>query len=60
MALSEAEPAEAQNAITSITITICAEPDLFEAIKIGFLLPYLTVWFWTLSAAQSNLRLFAR
>jgi hypothetical protein len=60
-AADPAELAEAQEAIaSSVTITIAGAPNLFEAVKIGFFLPYLTVWVWTLDAAQKNLRLFAR
>ena len=44
----------------SVTISISAEPDAFEVIKIGFLLPYLTFLYWSLGAAQRNLRLFGR
>jgi hypothetical protein len=55
------ELAEVQEAIaSSVTITLSAAPNLFEAVKIAFLLPYLTVWVWTLGAAQKNLRLFSR
>ena len=50
-------PAEAQNVTVSVTISISAEPDAFEVIKIGFLLPYFTFLFWTLAASQRNLRL---
>jgi hypothetical protein len=52
------KPDEAKNVAGSITISISAEPDAFEVIKIGFLLPYLTFLFWTLAASQRNLRLF--
>lgn len=52
-------PAEAQNVKVSVTISISAEPDAFEVIKIGFLLPYFTFLFWTLAASQRNLRLFS-
>jgi hypothetical protein len=45
---------------SSLTITISAAPNWFDAVKMGFLLPYLTVWVWTLGAAQKNLRLFSR
>jgi hypothetical protein len=50
------KPAEAQKAAASVTISISAEPDAFEVIKIGFLLPYLTLLFWILAATQRNLR----
>lgn len=43
----------------SLTISIPAEPDWFEVVKIWFALPYLTFSFWTLAAAQRNARYFA-
>ena len=43
---------------TALTISISAEPDWFEVIKLWFLLPYLTFSFWTLGAAQRNARHF--
>jgi hypothetical protein len=55
-----ADPAKDRETAAVVTITISAEPDWFEAIKIGFLLPPLAVWFWTLGAAQRNLQLFTR
>lgn len=55
------ELAEVQEDIaSSVTITLSAAPNVFEAVKIAFLLPYLTVWVWTLGAAEKNLRLFSR
>src|SRR5271165_5687691 len=50
----------AQKVPASVTISISAEPDAFEVIKIGFLLPYLTFLYWSLGTAQRNLRLFGR
>jgi len=50
----------AQKVPASVTISISAEPDAFELIKIGFLLPYLTFLYWSLGAAKRNLRLFGR
>ena len=44
----------------SVTISISAEPDAFEVIKMGFLLPYLIFWYWSLGVAQRNLHLFGR
>lgn len=49
-----------QNVPNSVTISISAEPDLFEMTKIWFLLPYLTFSFWTLGIMQQNLQFFAR
>jgi hypothetical protein len=43
-----------------IAITISTTPNWFEVAKIGFFLPYLVCWAWTLEATQRNLRLFAR
>ncbi|HXJ01095.1 MAG TPA: hypothetical protein VNH44_07715 [Micropepsaceae bacterium] len=52
--------ADGQDAAASpITITISAMPNWFDAVRLGFL-PYLTVWVWTLSVAQKNLRLLKR
>ena len=45
---------------SSITLTISGTANWFEAAKIGFVVPYLVVWAWTLEATRRNLRLFAR
>jgi len=49
--------AEAKTA-TSLTISISAQPDWFEVVKIWFMLPYLTFSFWMICAAQRNARYF--
>ena len=54
------KPDEARKVAASVTISISTEPDAFEVIKIGFLLPYLVFWLWTLGAMQRSLRLFDR
>jgi len=51
---------EARRVIASVTINVSAEPDAFEVIKIGFLVPYLVFTLWTLGAMQRSLRLFDR
>ena len=51
---------EARRGVASVTINVSAEPDAFEAIKIGFLAPYLVFTLWTLGAMQRSLRLFDR
>ena len=51
---------EARRGIASVTINVSAEPDAFEVIKIGFLVPYLAFTLWTLGAMQRSLRLFDR
>jgi hypothetical protein len=38
---SSIKPDEARKVLASVTISVSAEPDAFEVIKIGFLLPYL-------------------
>jgi len=57
---SSTKPYAPQNVPASVTISVSAEPDAFEVIKIGFLLPYLTFLYWSLGVAQRNLRLFGR
>jgi hypothetical protein len=57
---ASSEPAEPQNVAAALTISISAEPDAFEMIKIWFLLPYLTFLFWTLGTTQRNLQLLGR
>jgi hypothetical protein len=54
------KPDEARRVIASVTINVSAEPDAFEVIKIGFLVPYLVFTLWTLGAMQRSLRLFDR
>ncbi|HEY8008368.1 MAG TPA: hypothetical protein VIE66_16590 [Methylocella sp.] len=51
---------EARRVIGSVTINVSTEPDAFEVIKIGFLVPYLAFTLWTLGAMQRSLRLFDR
>lgn len=58
-AASPVDPNAFRQAATSVTITISVEPDWFDAAKIAFFLPYLTFWWWTLSAAQRSLRFLA-
>jgi hypothetical protein len=53
--------AETEAALTSaVTITIPTAPNWFQAVKIAFFLPYLTVWVWTLGTAQKQLRVLGR
>ena len=54
------KPDEARKVAASVTVRISTEPDAFEVIKIGFLLPHLVFWLWTLGAMQRSLRLFDR
>jgi hypothetical protein len=44
----------------TITLTISAEPEWFEAAWIGLLLPPAVFWLWGLSAARRSLQLFVR
>ena len=58
---SDARPApEPQDVTSSIKITIPASPNWFGVVKIGLLLPYLTLCVWTLDATKRRLQLFAR
>ncbi len=57
---SSIKPDEARKVAASVTISVSTEPNAFEVIKIGFLLPYLVFWLWTLGAMQRSLRLFDR
>ena len=58
---AEIAHAETPEAVASpVTVTIPPAPNWFEAVKIGFFLPHLTVWVWTLGAVQKQLRLFSR
>jgi hypothetical protein len=41
------------------TIVLPAEPDVFDLVRIGLLLPYATAWLWTFGAARKGFRLFA-
>ena len=51
---------QAREVLTSVMVSIPAEPDPCEIIKIWFLLPHLTFWFWTFGAMQRNLLFFVR
>ena len=42
------------------SITISGTPNMFDLARMSFFLPYLTMWIWTLSAAEKNLELFGR
>ena len=42
------------------SITISGTPNVFDLARLGLFLPYLTMWMWTLSAAEKNLELFGR
>jgi hypothetical protein len=44
----------------TITLTISAEPDWFEAVWLGLVLPPAAFWLWGLSATHRSLRLFSR
>jgi hypothetical protein len=57
---SSIKPYTPQNVPASVTISISVEPDAFELIKMGFLLPYLMFWYWSLGVAKKNLHLFGR
>jgi len=54
------KPEAVTRAPTALTISISAEPDWFEVVKLWFLLPYLTLSFWTLGAGQRSLQHFIR
>ncbi len=44
----------------TLTFSISAEPDWFEAVKIGLFLPYAAFSLWAFTATQRNFRLFGR
>ena len=56
-AVFEAKPAAVSGA-AGFTIVLPAEPDVFDLVRIGLLLPYAT-WLWTFGAARKGFRLFA-
>jgi hypothetical protein len=54
-----AAPFSVRNGAT-LTFSISAEPDWFEAVKIGMFLPYAAFSLWAFAATQRNFRLFGR
>ncbi len=58
-ARENAAPLSVRNGAT-LTFSISAEPDWFEAVKIGVFLPYAAFSLWAFTATQRNLRLFRR
>jgi hypothetical protein len=57
--LAEAKPVVASGA-AGYTIVLPAEPDVFDLVRIGLVLPYATAGLWTFGAARKGFRLFAR
>ena len=55
-----AREAPAAPRAATITLTVSAEPDWFEAVWLGLFLPPAAFWLWSLSATQRSLRLLAR
>ncbi len=58
-ARENAAPLSVRNSAT-LTFSISAEPDWFEAVKIGLFLPYAAFSLWAFTATQRNFRLFGR
>jgi hypothetical protein len=54
-----AKPAEAPR-VAGFTVAIPAEPNFFDAVRIGVFMPYAAMWLWTFSAARKSFSLFAR
>jgi hypothetical protein len=57
---AEAAAAAPEPVPSTIMLTISGEPNWFEAYKLAFMVPQLTLWAWTLGVAERNLRLLTR